>query len=75
MCGVFYIQKIKKLDHQKLSWKYLNIGPDGKKFVETNEVVLGHRLLAVRDSLKIYTTCYINRWKILIMLQWKYLEP
>ena len=47
MCGVFFYTKNQKIISPKLSWSR---GPDGKKFIETNETVLGHRLLAVRDK-------------------------
>ena len=50
MCGVFLYTKNQKIRSPETVLEILkHRGPDGKKFVETNEIVLGHRLLAVRD--------------------------
>ena len=51
MCGVFFYTKNQKIISPETVLEFLkHRGPDGKKFIETNEIVLGHRLLAVRDK-------------------------
>ena len=51
MCGVFFYTKNQKIISPETVLEFLkHRGPDGKKFIETNEMVLGHRLLAVRDK-------------------------
>ena len=51
MCGVFLYTKNQNNVSPDAFLEYLkHRGPDGKKYVETQDVILGHTLLAVRDS-------------------------
>ena len=53
MCGVFFYTKNQKKISPETVLEFLkHRGPDGKKFIETNEIVLGHRLFCVRPNLK-----------------------
>ncbi len=51
MCGVFLYTKNQKITSPETILELLkHRGPDGKKFIDTEEIVIGHRLLAVRDK-------------------------
>jgi asparagine synthase (glutamine-hydrolysing) len=51
MCGLFLYTKNQKITSPEAILELLkHRGPDGKKFIDNEEIVLGHRLLAVRDK-------------------------